>query len=135
MSADAIFLALNALFFVPWFILFISKEPRFESWHDRPSLLSLMAILYSILIIYSIYLNGGLTNMFEFETLKASFQQDTVMLLGWLHYLIFDLFVGIHVQHRVCSWAAPLRISVLVLCLMLGPIGYLAYICCCYFKK
>lgn len=128
MTYEIAFLALNALFFIPWFFLFTSNEPRFTMWQDHPSFLWFMSILYAILIAYSIYLHGGLTNMFDFEALKSSFQRDEVMLLAWLHYLVFDLFVGIHIQQKICKKALYIRIPILVLCLMLGPLGYAVYV-------
>ena len=128
MTYEIAFLALNAIFFIPWFFLFISNEPLFTKWQDHVSLLWFMSILYAILIAYSIYLHGGLTNMFDFEDLKSSFQRDEVMLLAWLHYLVFDLFVGIHIQHKICKKATYIRIPILILCLMLGPLGYAVYV-------
>lgn len=135
MTSEYVFLTLNTLFFIPWVVLFTSKKPAFVHWRDKPSPLSVMALLYGGLIIYSIFLNGGLTNMFDFALLKKSFQQDEVMILGWLHYLIFDLFVGIHVQNRIYMYSAPTRVSILVLCLMLGPLGYFFYVVHTYFRS
>jgi hypothetical protein len=50
--------------------------------------------------------------------------------IGWIHYLAFDLFVGIWIarnadQHKIARW---LQVPILFFTLMAGPIGLLLYL-------
>ena len=60
----------------------------------------------------------------------ALFTSPYFALVGWVHYLVFDLFVGAwevrDAQRRgISHWPV---VPCLVLTLMLGPIGLLAYL-------
>jgi len=66
----------------------------------------------------------------------AMFQDPSVVFLGWVHYLAFDLLVGrAIVQDAVtrASWSPAIHALVVVPCLiltlMLGPTGFLLYSC------
>jgi len=57
------------------------------------------------------------------------FSDPWVLLAGWVHYLAFDLVVGARVardavERGVSRW---LVVPCLVLTLMFGPAGFLAY--------
>jgi hypothetical protein len=64
------------------------------------------------------------------EAVTALFAQPEVVLGGWVHYLVFDLFVGAwearDAQRRGLHPA--LVAPCLILTLMLGPAGLLAYL-------
>jgi hypothetical protein len=58
------------------------------------------------------------------------FTSPSVVLVGWVHYLVFDLFVGaweVRDAHRR-SISHLFVVPCLVMTLMLGPIGLLAYL-------
>lgn len=60
----------------------------------------------------------------------AAFAQPRILLVGWLHYLCFDLFVGAWQardaqRHGVSHW---LLLPCLFLTLMAGPLGLLLYL-------
>jgi len=70
---------------------------------------------------------GGFTSI---EGVRTLFSSDVGMLIGWTHYLVFDLFVGAwearDAQRRgVGHW---LLIPCLLLTFMLGPIGLFLYL-------
>jgi hypothetical protein len=87
---------------------------------------------YSIGLILSIFggmgaEDGGFTSI---AGVRALFAADMGLLIGWVHYLVFDLFVG--------AWAARdakrrgvshvLLIPCLLLTFMAGPFGLLLYV-------
>ena len=55
------------------------------------------------------------------------FSEREVILIGWLHYLAFDLFVGRWTWQRLVATQKPIYISmpVLVLSMMVAPLGAL----------
>lgn len=71
---------------------------------------------------------GGFTSI---EDVRTLFSSDVGMLIGWVHYLVFDLFVGAwesrDAQRR--GFSHLLLIPCLLLTFMLGPIGLFLYLC------
>ena len=61
--------------------------------------------------------------------IASMFQNETAMLAGWVHYLAFDLMVGLYITHNAEKYG--INRFVLIPCLfftfMLGPIGLLLY--------
>ena len=55
------------------------------------------------------------------------FENDEVVIVGWLHYLAFDLFVGRWTWQRLTQTEKPLLVSfpVLLLSMMVAPLGAL----------
>ena len=69
----------------------------------------------------------------DFTTLAgvmALFDSPGGATIGWIHYLAFDLFVGIWIArnadaHKISRW---LQVPILFFTLMAGPIGLLLYL-------
>ena len=61
------------------------------------------------------------------EIVVDLFQDDEIIVLGWLHFLAFDLFVGRYVWLRMLATKRPIYIStpVLIMCTLMGPLGFL----------
>jgi len=55
------------------------------------------------------------------------FEEREVVLIGWLHYLAFDLFVGRWTWQRLMATQQPLYVSfpVLFFSMMVAPLGAL----------
>jgi hypothetical protein len=53
------------------------------------------------------------------------FADEDVIILGWLHYLAFDMFVGRFIWLRMVAMKRPMYVStpVLILCMMMAPLG------------
>jgi hypothetical protein len=128
MSLESIFSASGTLVMVGWLLLVFL--PR---WKYVPQLICgviiplLLAIVYLALIAkYFTQTEGGFGSLADVHSL---FQNQGMLLAGWIHYLAFDLFIG--------SWEVRdarrlgihhlLVIPCLVLTFMLGPIGLLLY--------
>lgn len=63
------------------------------------------------------------------EGVQAMFANKQVMLVGWFHYLAFDLFVGAWEVRDSRAHGIPhlLVLPCLVLTFMFGPAGFLLY--------
>jgi len=61
------------------------------------------------------------------EIVVSLFDDRDVILIGWLHYLAFDLFVGRWTWQRLMATNQPLYVSfpVLLLSMMVAPLGAL----------
>lgn len=73
---------------------------------------------------------GGGADISSLAGIGAAFAEPRILLVGWLHYLCFDLFVGAWQardaqRHGVSHW---LLLPCLFLTLMAGPLGLLFYL-------
>lgn len=74
---------------------------------------------------------GGL-DMAKFATLagvRSLLNSDGAAVIGWLHYLAFDLFVGVWIAEQADQrgWPRLAQVPVLLLTFMFGPAGLLAF--------
>jgi hypothetical protein len=91
---------------------------------------ALLAVGYTILFLFFAADASVLARDYSLAGVGAFFDTPSMMLLGWVHYLAFDLFVG--------SWEAeeaqrlqmprPLLVLCLLLTFLLGPLGLLAFL-------
>jgi len=120
----------NASVLPAWLLLFVAP-------HHRVTHLVVHSVLMPGLlgVAYVAFIGAGMTAGGEggFSSLggvMALFDQEPVVLGGWIHYLVFDLFVGAWIVrdgrrrgvHR--AWVSVC----LLFTLMLGPSGLLGYL-------
>lgn len=131
MTADRLFDIANLIALLGWIALAFAPLAR-----DRLVLAArvigvALAFTYAGLLIAS--LAGGGTEGGGFTSLAgvtALFSRPEAVLVGWVHYLAFDLWVGAWAvedagKRGVPHWA---MVPVLFLTLMAGPIGLLVYL-------
>lgn len=85
------------------------------------------AVLYVVLIAQGLpEAEGGFDSI---EGVRGLFANDSALTAGWLHYLAFDMFVGTWIaRDSVERGVHGLMVApCLVLTLMFGPAGLLAY--------
>ena len=97
--------------------------------------IGLLACAYAAIIIPLMtgMIDGGSTGSPDFTTLAgvqnllASPGGATV---GWIHYLAFDLFVGLWIARNADKYgfARWMQIPILLFVLMLGPLGLVLYL-------
>jgi hypothetical protein len=70
---------------------------------------------------------GGFTSI---DGVRALFASDAGILIGWTHYLVFDLFVGAWEARdaRRRGFNHGLLVPCLLLTLMAGPVGLVLYL-------
>lgn len=129
------FSAVNLLAMIAWVALIFL--PR---W---PALLS--ALLYLgvglLCLIYAVGLIGALTgllpseggagaNFTTIEGVRAIFESDLGVVIGWTHYLAFDLFVGLWIARDgdAKNISRFVQAPILFATLMAGPLGLLIWL-------
>jgi prepilin signal peptidase PulO-like enzyme (type II secretory pathway) len=128
MTADKIFSIANLIAMLSWIILIIA--PRWVG--TRRVILSgaiplLLSAAYLILIVLFFgKAEGGFDSL---TNVMRLFTNEWATLAGWIHYLAFDLLVGIwevrdSQERGISHWFV---IPCLVLTFLLGPIGFLLY--------
>ena len=92
-----------------------------------PVLLGIAYVTFLVIAVTSDDVAGGFGSL---AGVMAAFTWPVAMLGGWIHYLVFDLFVGAWAardaqRHGISRWAV---VPVLLLTLMAGPAGLLLYV-------
>jgi hypothetical protein len=128
-SPNLLFKLANNAALVGWILLIVLPRWRWSARLIAPVLIpALLAVLYSFLVVTQFgHSPGGFSSL---SLVALLFQNQTMLLAGWVHYLAFDLFVG--------SWevrdaqAVGIRHYLVVPCLILtflfGPAGWCLYL-------
>jgi hypothetical protein len=137
MTIEILFKAANYAVIPFWLLLIVA--PRC-SWTQRlvhgPVVLLLLTPIYA----YMLFGYGPAPEGMSFTSLYGvmiGFSAPHVVIAGWIHYLIFGLFVGAwqarDAQRRGISHL--LLVPCLLVTLMAGPVGLLLYVLVRFFSK
>lgn len=129
MELELIFSMVNATAFICWILLFVLYHKRWVFRALFSFVFTAMALIYLFYMLKGLSGDGG----GGFDTLanvKLLFSKEEAILAGWIHYLVFDLFVGMWICHDadirgINRW---ILLPCLLLTFMLGPVGLLLYI-------
>jgi heme A synthase len=91
--------------------------------------ITLLAIVYTWLILTS-FNSDDMKNFGSLDGVMNLFQNKTLVTAGWVHYLAFDLMVGIWIKRNSMKYGIShwLIIPCLLFTFMLGPVGLLLYL-------
>ena len=87
-----------------------------------------LSMIYGVYICLTISTSG--LDFGSLESVKALFSHDHAVLAGWVHYLAFDLLVGMwmleeNLQLKLPPW---MMLPCLMATFMLGPIGFVLFV-------
>jgi len=125
---DALFSAANTLALVSWVGLIVLPRWRVVRRTLQFFIVAGLCVLYSVLIQGFFFgVEGG--GFFSLAAVQKLFASREVALAGWVHYLAFDLFVGLWIAGRadeigVSRWVQG---PILLTTFMFGPIGLLLF--------
>ena len=108
--------------------LWIQRLQAATDWVAFIGLPLLFGVLYLLLMGPHVpFEEGGFGSLAE---VRALFAHDERLLAGWLHFLVFDYFVGgwIARDQRQQPVHALLIVPCLILCFLAGPLGLLLYL-------
>ena len=118
----------NSLAMAGWLALILLPRWPWLLAGLRYGLLTLLALAYVSLILgYFFQVEGG--GFDSITAVRALFASDPVLLAGWLHYLAFDLFVGLWIAERATqiNLHRILQAPILGATFMFGPLGLLLF--------
>ena len=130
MSTDDLFLICNYAVMPAWLLLFVLP-------HHRVTQLLVHAIWVPLLLtpfyIWALFFGEPAPDGASFGSLQGVmllFQSPTAVLGGWIHYLVFDLFIGAWIVRDakrldINHW---LTLPILFATLMVGPVGLMFYL-------
>ena len=89
-----------------------------------------LAVGYAVLFLIAAPEGSVLAANYSLEGVRAFFFQRELVLLGWVHYLAFDLFVGSWEAEEARRLGIPRQVlfACLLLTFLLGPLGLLAFL-------
>lgn len=130
MSWNTVYLLANYWAFASWALLaFAPRSPRILSFIMYAGVF-LLCLLYLVLIVG--FLSGGIstggTGGGDFSSITGVmklFDTPGGVVLGWVHYLSFDLFVGMWIARDADAkgFSRVVQFPFLFLTLMVGPVG------------
>jgi hypothetical protein len=126
MSWEPFFSAANTLALAAWLGLLLLPRWSLLLQTIRFGVVGLLAASYSALVfVYFFRVEGG--SFGSLAAVKNLLSSNPILLAGWVHYLAFDLFVGVWLAERLDAQriGRPLQALVLVTTFMFGPLGYL----------
>lgn len=126
MPLDTLFSAANFSVLPGWLLLAVA--PRWR-WSQRYATL-LIPLLLGPLYVWLVAAYWGNGSFSTLDDVALLFANRGVLLAGWIHYLIFDLFTGSWVARDALArdiprWAV---IPCLALTFLLGPAGLGLYL-------
>lgn len=130
MNADSLFSITNSLALLGWILLIVGAEWRYLRTIVLnliiPILLSLVYV-YLIITHYGAMQEGGFGSIDELIIL---FSNRDLILLGWVHYLAFDLFIGTWEYYDAQKHGISrfLIIPCQILTFLAGPVGLVLYL-------
>lgn len=128
MKAEQIFSIANLLALASWIILTVAPRWKLTKMIVLSGAIPLL-LSVAYLILIALFFGSAEGGFGSLAGVMKLFTNEWAVLAGWIHYLAFDLFVGIwevkDAQRRgISHWlVAPC----LFLTFMLGPIGFLLY--------
>ena len=129
MTPSEVFSLANIIAFIMWLLLII-----LPNWKATRFLINYKVIPVFLSIVYAVYLIQSMLTgpAMDFGSLEAVIQLFTVenaVLAGWLHYLAFDLLVGMWMleHNKTLKIHQVIMVPCLVLTFMMGPIGFLVF--------
>ena len=128
MSWELVFKVINLSVIPAWLLLVLVPRSRVTNLVVHSSLYpTLLGLFYLYMLVSTLGGEGGMDTL---ENLKISFQRDEVLILGWVHYLVFDLFIGAWITRDAFqNGINHLKVvPSLLLTLFVGPVGLLSYL-------
>lgn len=132
MNYESVFSLLNASVLPAWFLLVFCPRAHFTKDFVHSGIYAIgLGTFYVVAFGFAVV--GGHAEGADFTTtggVSMLFQHPSGVLVGWCHYLVFDLFVGAWigrdaVRRDLSHWfVAPCQLFTFIF----GPIGLLAYI-------
>jgi Domain of unknown function (DUF4281) len=127
---ELLFGVANGIALVGWLLLAISPVRRRPLIAAARGVGVVLSFGYLALFLTSSGGLGGLIGDYSIANIARLFSNPAAALIGWVHYLAFDLWVGAWEVEDAEKRRIPhaLLLPCLFLTFMVGPIGLLAYL-------
>lgn len=125
---ELLFSVANTTALVSWVVLILLPRTRLLRRLVQVLAVGGLCVAYAVLIqlVFFTVPGGGFGSLAAVQRL---FEVPAVALAGWIHYLAFDLFVGLWIAQRADATGLSrwLQAPVLFTTFMFGPIGLMLF--------
>jgi hypothetical protein len=129
MAWDSAFQIVNLVVFVAWVCLLFAPKRELVHKIIMGGVIVFLCLFYSVLVLSNFFLDpdGGFASLAQVQSL---FKSQPIAVAGWIHYLAFDLFVGLAINHHAVKHGFPnsIRVLLLIATFMFGPIGLIMFL-------
>lgn len=129
MTSAQLYSFVNTIVLIPWLLMIFAPNWK---WTKRVissfAFPAFFAMIYLVLMI--LFFGQGEGDFSTLEGLNQLFSEPNLVLVGWLHYLAFDLVVGTweYKDSQALQINCYVVASCLLMTLLVGPIGWLFYL-------
>ena len=137
MTPAIIFSIANLIAMSMWILMIVLPKWKVtRALIDYKFIPIILSLIYAVYIFISIREGGGM-DFGSLASVMELFTEEGAVLAGWVHYLAFDLLVGMWILDQ--NKSINIHHLLIVLCLlgafMLGPIGFLLFMLLKTIKK
>lgn len=137
MTTAEVFSISNLLVMPMWLLMILLPK-----WKATRFLIDYKIVPLLLSLIYAVYIGisiqtGGMMDFGSLQSVMELFTKENAVLAGWVHYLAFDLLVGMWMldQNRTIGIHQLLMVPCLFFTFMFGPVGFLLFIIIKSIKK
>ena len=129
MKPSEVFVISGQMALPMWLLMIVLPK-----WKGTRFLIDYKIIPIALSIMYAIYIytsvsSGGSLDFGSLQSVMQLFTQENAVLAGWVHYLAFDLLMGMWMlnQNKELGIHQLVMVPILLATFMLGPIGFLLF--------
>lgn len=134
MPWDLLFSVTNAIALIGWLLLWFA--PRTLLVHSAVMYLGIGLLCLIYIVCFAVILTGsdggagGSGFSYDIPGIRALFASDGGIVVGWTHYLAFDLFVGLWIARDADAkgFSRLVQFPFLFFTLMAGPVGLFGWL-------
>ncbi|MEM9681427.1 MAG: ABA4-like family protein [Bacteroidota bacterium] len=137
MTYAAVFGIAGQLTMVMWLLLIVAPKWKVTTFlMDYRIVPIVLSLLYAFYIV-PIVARDGMLDFGSLSSVMELFTIEPLVLAGWIHYLAFDLLIGMWIieQNRTLGIHHLLIIPCLLACFMFGPVGFLLFMIMKFVKQ
>jgi hypothetical protein len=127
MTAHSVFPIPNTLAALCWVVLLLA--PLSSAWPRRIAVATALVLAMSYAALIGAFIRQGTGDFQSLAGVARLFEHPGLLLAGWVHYLAFDLLIGLWEREEAAriglsrGWLLPCQL----LTFLFGPIGWLAF--------
>ncbi len=137
MTPSVMFSIVNMIAMPMWLLMIVLPKWKITRYLiDHKIIPIILSFFYVFYIVKSVSEGGGM-DFSNLDSVMELFTVENAVLAGWVHYLVFDLLVGMWIldQNKNLGIHHLLIIPCLLASFMMGPVGFLLFIIIRTIKK
>lgn len=129
MTHSHIFSLVSTLAMPMWLLMIFLPKWKITNWLVTFKLIPIVLSLVYAFYIFLSMRNGGSFDFSSLDSVMQLFTKEDAVLAGWVHYLAFDLLIGMWMleQNKIKNLHPLLMAPCLFFTFMLGPVGFLLF--------